>query len=65
VVGPGQAGPVSGLNLGGDARVVCVYREDRLIIPEDDTPLEAGDEVVCITYRDRLKALKERFKPVA
>ena len=34
-----------------DARVVCVYRRDKLIIPDGAASLVAGDEVVYAIYR--------------
>lgn len=63
VAGSEQVKPISELGLGDDARVICIYRDDHLILPESDTRLKAGDEVVLITYRDKLKAIEERFKP--
>lgn len=57
-------GPMRDLDLPGGTRVICLYRNDRLILPEEDTRLKAEDEVVCITHRDDLKDLEERFKPL-
>jgi trk system potassium uptake protein TrkA len=49
------------LDLPDNTRVVCLYRQDRLLVPKDDTRLLAGDEVVLITERANLDALAERW----
>jgi len=58
VVRANQAGPLSEFDLPEQTRVVCIYRQDRFILPEPDTQLKAGDEVVLLTNRDRLTDLK-------
>jgi trk system potassium uptake protein TrkA len=53
-------GPVGDLDLPADARLMCVYRDGRLALPDEDYKVKAGDEVVLITRRDRLQELKDR-----
>jgi len=65
VVRDEHTGPLRELPLPGQARVICIYRDDRLILPEADTALKSGDEVVLLTYRERLEELQERFAPPA
>lgn len=52
---------LSELNLPKASRVICVYRDNKLLIPEDDNRLQLDDEVVVILHRDQLEALKERY----
>lgn len=53
-------GPVAELDLPRQSRVICVYRDGALIIPQEDTQLKAEDEVVVITRRDQLEKFAER-----
>jgi len=57
------SGTITTLELPDDARVVCVYRQDKLIIPSGDTKLTASDDVVVIVHRDSLPALEKRWGP--
>jgi len=52
---------VAELELPKGARVMCVYREGKFLMPDGDTRLKAEDEVVILTHRDRLEELKERW----
>jgi len=54
-------GAVATLDLPKDARVVCVYRQDKLIIPDGETTLLADDDVVIIVHRDTLPTLEKRW----
>lgn len=56
-----DAAAVKDLGLPDNCRVVCVYREDKFIMPDDDTELKSNDEVVVITHRRNLPALEERW----
>ncbi len=40
---------------------ICVYRDGDFIVPDDDTMLRKGDEIVLITERDQIIALEERW----
>jgi trk system potassium uptake protein TrkA len=57
-----QAGPLSAIDLPTQTRVVCLYRDGELLIPDADTRLKGEDEVVLITHRDNLESLVERFE---
>lgn len=61
-VAPKQdAGPIGDLGLPQDSRVVCIYRDDKFILPDDDTSLKIGDEVVLITHRRNVEKLTSRW----
>lgn len=62
VAGKDHAVAVSELSLPKRTRVVCVYRNGDLVIPDEDTELKADDEVVLVTHREALSDLTERFK---
>ena len=64
VAGEADTRPIAELDLPGETRVICLYREDRLILPDEGTRLRAEDEVVCITHREHIAELEERFKPL-
>lgn len=49
------------LGLPDEARVICYYRDDKFMLPEEGTRLKKGDEVVILAHSNRLKALRERF----
>lgn len=62
----GAAGEHLGLliypaGLPAEARIVCLYRDEALMLPGADTTLESGDEVILIAHRDRLDQLTERW----
>jgi trk system potassium uptake protein TrkA len=52
---------VERLDLPEPSRIVCIYRDDKFIAPDQDTKLKAGDEVVVVTHRKNLPALQERW----
>jgi trk system potassium uptake protein TrkA len=56
-----DAVPIAELDLPKASRVVCLYRDDTLLIPDDNTRLRAEDEVIVVTHRDNLKALEKRW----
>ena len=63
VVGESEAGDLENLSLPPDTRIICLYRKDELTLPEKVSALEAGDEVIVITHRERLEELKQRWAP--
>lgn len=63
VVRPDDAGGLQDLALPSQARVVCLYRADRLVLPKNDTELEVGDEVVLVTDTRGLDKLQARWEP--
>lgn len=57
-----HAGPLDAITLPKRTGIVCLYRDGSFLVPDTDTRLETGDEVVLITHRDNLDDLSERFK---
>lgn len=53
------AGPLDGLPLPKDSRIVCLYRGGKFLLPTDGMSLETGDEVLLITHSRNLPALHE------
>lgn len=58
-----DAGSINSLSLPRECRIVCLYRDDKFILPEEDTVLKTGDEVVLITHRQNLEELSKRWAP--
>jgi trk system potassium uptake protein TrkA len=56
-----DAGRISELNLPDASRVICIYRNDELLIPEEKTSLKSEDEVIIITHHKNLANLKNRW----
>lgn len=52
---------VGELDLPSGSRVMCLYRREKFLLPDDDTRLGAGDEVVLITHSKNLETLAERW----
>lgn len=63
VVPSNDVGSVADLDLPGESRVICLYRDERFELPEADTRLRKGDEVVVLTRVKDLPALHERWEP--
>lgn len=63
VAGEDEAGPVEELDLPEDSRLVCLYREGELVLADQRTSLEPGDEVILLTHRRHLDELEERWRP--
>lgn len=53
--------PVGELGLPAGARVTHLYRAGELVVAASDTALKKGDEVIVITHRENLPALRERW----
>lgn len=49
------------LGLPKQSRIVCIYRNKKLILPDEDTELRKGDEVVLIADASRLEELAENW----
>ena len=56
-----DARPLAELELPDKTRVICIYRDEKFLLPEDDDRLKPGDEVVLITHSRHLAALAERW----
>jgi trk system potassium uptake protein TrkA len=55
------AGGIKELGLPDDARLVLIYRQDKLIIATEDMALKPDDEAVVVAHRDRLPVLEEKW----
>jgi trk system potassium uptake protein TrkA len=53
--------PLAELKLPDEARVICIDRDEKFLLPQDDARLKAGDEVVLVTHVRNLAALAERW----
>jgi len=47
-----------------DTRVAAIFRQDRPIIPEGDTVVEAGDEVFFIAARENIRAVMSEMRRI-
>ncbi len=47
-----------------DTRVAAIFRQDRPIIPEGDTVVEAGDEIFFITAKGNIRAVMAELRRV-
>jgi trk system potassium uptake protein TrkA len=56
-----DARPLAELELPDKTRVICIYRDEKFLLPEEDDRLKPGDEVVLITHSRHLPALAERW----
>lgn len=56
-----HAGAISDLELPKASRIVCIYRNEELIIPEEDEQIKLDDEVIIITHRKNLESLHEHL----
>ena len=54
---------VAELDLPGNARVVCYYREGRFSLADEETRLRKGDEMVILAHSDCIDDLRERWNP--
>jgi len=61
IVGDADAGPLEAFELPADSRIVCLYRNGKLVLPEETDQLKLDDEVMLITRPSRLKDLKQRW----
>lgn len=63
VVKDEDAGALAELDLPEDSRVIFFYRQDRFNLPDAQTALQKGDEVVIIAHRKALPELEARWSP--
>jgi trk system potassium uptake protein TrkA len=50
-------GAMNELPLPKTSRVICIYRNEKLIIPDESQQVELGDEIIIITQQKNLEAL--------
>jgi trk system potassium uptake protein TrkA len=58
-----DAGPVKELGLGKGAKAICFYHGDEFHIADEDSELAQGDDVVVLTDRSHIPALRDKWKP--
>jgi trk system potassium uptake protein TrkA len=63
VVGEKDAGTVDALELPGQARVVCFYRDGEFNLANADTKIREQDEIIILTHSKHLPELRERWQP--
>ncbi|MDX1375927.1 MAG: TrkA family potassium uptake protein [Burkholderiales bacterium] len=56
-----DAQPLDALELPDETRVICIYRNEKFLLPNDKVRVKAGDEVLLITHARHLPALAERW----
>lgn len=61
VAGKDDARPLSELDLPGDSRVICLYRDHKLKFAEPELQLRHGDEIVILTRSRHVDTLRERW----
>lgn len=54
-------GAMSDLVLPEQVRIVCIYRQSKLLLPDKDIALKPDDEVVVMAHRDALSALEQQW----
>lgn len=52
---------IDALELPSESRVICLYRDEKFRLPEPDTKLHVGDEVVVLTHSRNLARLQQRW----
>jgi trk system potassium uptake protein TrkA len=58
-------GAMNDLPLPRASRVICLYRKEKLLIPEENEQIELNDEVIIITHQKNLEALHAQLDMVA
>jgi trk system potassium uptake protein TrkA len=54
-------GSVNKIAMPGQLRIICLYRNDQFVFPDEDTEIKQGDEVVAITRQEFLSQLQDRW----
>lgn len=57
--------PIAELDLPDDSRVMFFYRDERFTLPEPETRLRRGDEVMIVTHSRNLETLHARWSSLA
>lgn len=50
---------IADLGLPEQARVICIYRNNQFLLPEDETKVKMADEVVILTHSKNMEALDQ------
>ena len=56
-----HVGAISDLALPKASRIICMYRNEQLIVPDENERIELDDEVIIITQRKNFEALHEQL----
>jgi len=62
-INPETKGKVEEIELPDDARIICLYRDGKFMLPEPDSNLHVDDEVIILTHSKNLSELMTRFHP--
>ena len=54
-------GQVADLELPDEARVICIYREEKFMLADPETSLHIDDEAIVLTHSKHLAELTKRF----
>ncbi len=65
VLGEDEAGAIEGMAMPGDSRVICLYRDEKLIFAESDLGLRKGDKIVVLARTKDADVLRERWSKKA
>ena len=60
-----EEGTIDELKLPDQCRVICLYRDGHFLLPDEDTALKTGDEVVILLHSKHLSAITERWSVTA
>ncbi len=63
VVKEGSEGSVNDLGLPKGSKAMIVYRDEEMMLAEDDTQLKKGDEVIVIAHEEVLPKLEDQLTP--
>lgn len=61
VLGEDDACAIGKMELPGDSRIICLYRDDKLIFGESELELRKGDKIVVLARVKDVDALRERW----
>lgn len=62
IVTENEAIQFSEFELPQDYRIICIYRNDKMLLPHETESLVEDDEVLLITHTEHLPALKKHLK---
>ncbi len=61
VARPEDEGPLEKIAIPGELRIICLYRDNQFVLPDEDSEINQGDEVVAITRQQFLAQLQDRW----
>lgn len=61
VARPEDEGPLEKIAIPGELRIICLYRDNQFVLPDEDSEINQGDEVVAITHQQFLAHLQDRW----